>query len=246
MKATFGDAFLKEQRLLVVAPHPDDEVLGCAGTMARVKALGGEVFVLMLTAGGIEQYGRGLDGGTALVPGSTRVQEFEAVMKYLDVDGSDVLFTDDETHQRLDTRPQREIIEWLERGSLLSLEALRPSMVLIPALSFNQDHRAAHRACVAATRPAAPGTRHFAPTVLTYDNSTGFWSPPDEAFTPDVYVDISDFLEIKMTALDLYRSQMRPPPFHASPEGIRTEAIYRGGQVALHAAEAFRTMRLVL
>ena len=54
-----GDSFLAEQRLLVVAPHPDDEAIGCAGTTARVKALGGQAYVMIASAGGITQHGRG-------------------------------------------------------------------------------------------------------------------------------------------------------------------------------------------
>ena len=66
---TLGDAFLRRQRVLVVAPHPDDETTGCAGTIARVKALGGEAFVMIVSAGGIAQHGRGRAGrGAASYP----------------------------------------------------------------------------------------------------------------------------------------------------------------------------------
>ena len=73
-----GDAFLSQQRLFVVAPHPDDEAIGYAGTTARVKALSGQVYVMIVSAGGITQHGRGAGGqGREFVPGEQRRAEFE-------------------------------------------------------------------------------------------------------------------------------------------------------------------------
>jgi N-acetylglucosamine malate deacetylase 1 len=98
-----GDSFLAEQRLLVVAPHPDDEAIGCAGTIARVKALGGQAYVMIASAGGITQHGRGAGGqGREFVSGEQRMAEFEDVMSYLKVDGHEVLLGDDASHERLD------------------------------------------------------------------------------------------------------------------------------------------------
>jgi LmbE family N-acetylglucosaminyl deacetylase len=143
---TLGDAFLRRQRVLVIAPHPDDETLGCAGMIARVKALGGQAYVMIVSAGGITQHGRGPAGqGSRFVPGAERRAEFEDVMKFLRVDDYEVLF-DDESHERLDMVPQRELIERIEYSASLSLERLRPPMMLLPARSFNQDHVATFRA----------------------------------------------------------------------------------------------------
>ena len=243
---TLGDAFLRQQRLLVVAPHPDDETIGCAGTIARVKAAGGQVYVMIVSAGGITQHGRGSGGqGRGFVSGDERRAEFEEVMKFLRVDGHEVLFSDDASHERLDTIPQRELIERIEYAAALSLENLRPSMALLPARSFNQDHTATFRACMAATRPASAGARHLVPYVLAYDNTTAFWSTPDEWFVPNVFVNISEHLDIKAEAMRRYSSQLRPPPFHASDQGVRTTAAFCGGQVSIAAAEAFQALRLV-
>ena len=243
---TLGDAFLREQRLLVVAPHPDDETIGCSGTIARAKALGGQVYVMVVSAGGIAQHGRGAGGqGLGFVSGAERLAEFEKVMDFLKADGFEVLFDDDASHERLDTVPQREMIERIEYTAALSLENLRPSMMLIPARSFNQDHVATFRACMAATRPASAGARHLVPNVLAYDNTTAFWAVPDEPFVPNVFVDISEYLDIKVEAMRRYASQMRRPPFHASLEGARTTAAFYGGHVSIAAAEAYQALRLV-
>jgi LmbE family N-acetylglucosaminyl deacetylase len=242
----FGDAFLRQQRLLVVAPHPDDESLGCAGTIARMKALGGEAYVMIISAGGITQHGRGPGGqGLRFVSGAERQAEFEDVMEFLKVDGYEILSSEDAWHERLDTVPQRELVERIEYTASLSLERLRPSMVLIPARSFNQDHVAAFRACLAATRPASAGARHLAPCVLAYDNTTAFWAVPDERFAPNVFVDISGYLDVKVEAVRRYVSQLRPPPFHASLQGVQATAAFYGGQVSVAAAEAFQALRLM-
>jgi DNA-binding NarL/FixJ family response regulator len=156
----------------------------------------------------------------------------------------EVLFSDDASHERLDTVPQRELIERIEYAAALSLEKLRPSMVLLPARSFNQDHVATFRACMAATRPASAGARHLVPYVLAYDNTTAFWAAPDEWSVPNVFVDISEYVDVKVEAVRRYRSQLRRPPFHASPQGLQTAAAFYGGQVSVAAAEAFQALRL--
>jgi N-acetylglucosamine malate deacetylase 1 len=166
-------------------------------------------------------------------------------MNFLKVDGCEVLFDDDASHERLDMVPQRELIERIEYAASLSLEQLRPSMMLLPARSFNQDHVATYRACMAATRPASAGARHLVPYVLAYDNTTAFWAGPDERFVPNVFVDISDYLDTKIEAIRRYASQLRPPPFHASDQGAQITAAFCGGQVSLAAAEAFQALRLV-
>ena len=82
------DAFLAKQRFLVVAPHADDECFGCAGTMARIKDLGGEVYVVVCSVGDLKHY----DGKGDVVTGTRREEELENVMKFLKVDDFDILY----------------------------------------------------------------------------------------------------------------------------------------------------------
>ena len=265
-----GDDFLARQRLLVVSPHADDETYGCAGTMARVKALGGEVFVVLASVADLVHYGTegeraaagdaasgvpvgGYTGGGAprgsgkkLVTQRTRLDEFESVMKLLGVDDWDVLFTDAATHLALDTVPRKQLVGLLESDGRLSVDAVRPTMVMIPALSYNQDHEALYRACVTATRPGAEGEKYTVPFVLAYDNTSLFWSPEQQRFHPSLYVDVSAYLDVKIEALRLHASQVRAPLYHGSPEGLELATRVRGREVGVEAAEGFVQLRGVL
>src|SRR5205807_3793661 len=81
--------FWAGQRLLVVTPHADDEAYGCGGTIAKVKAAGGEVFVIVASVGDLRHC-----GSVGTVTGETRAAELKAAMEYLQVDGYEILFTD--------------------------------------------------------------------------------------------------------------------------------------------------------
>jgi LmbE family N-acetylglucosaminyl deacetylase len=252
-----GDEFLARQRLLVISPHADDETYGCAGTMARVKSLGGEVYVVLASVADLVHYGTAADGtadgdtdgevpSRKLVTRRTRLEEFESVMKLLGVDDWDVLFTDSATHLALDTVPRKQLVGLLESDGRLSLDAVRPTMVMIPALSYNQDHEALYRACVTATRPGAKGEKLTVPFVLAYDNTSLFWSPQQQRFHPSLYVDVSRFLDTKIEALLMHSSQVRAPLYHGSPEALELATRLRGREVGVEAAEGFVQLRGVL
>lgn len=237
----FTDEFLAAQRLLVITPHADDETYGCAGTIARVKSLGGTVHVVLVSVANLVHYGATAGGEHALVTHSTRLDEFGRVMKYLDVDDWECLFTDEETHLALDAVPRKKLVGLLESTGRLSIDRLRPTMVMIPAVSYNQDHEALFHACITATRPGG-GSKHTVPFVLAYDSTSLCW-PVGTRFQPDVYVDVSEFLQTKIEALRMHASQVRDPLFHGSPEGLELQTLARGREVGVAAAEGFRLLR---
>jgi LmbE family N-acetylglucosaminyl deacetylase len=238
------DEFLARQRLLVIAPHADDESYGCAGTMARIKALGGQVYVVLASVGDLTHYAEADDGARSkFVTKSTRLAEFEAVMNYLKVDDWDVLFSDAETHLALDTVPRKQLVKLIESTGRLAIDTVRPSMMMIPASSYNQDHEALFHACVTATRPGAPGQKHTVPFVLSCDHTSLFWTADRAPFIPNFYVDVSDYLEVKINALRLHTSQLRPPLYHGSPEALELATRVRGREVSAEAAEGFHLLR---
>lgn len=239
---TSEDAFLSKQRFLVVAPHADDESFGCAGTIARIKDLGGEVYVMVCSVGDLKHY----DGTTHEVKGSTREGELAAVMEYLQVDDWDVLYRDAETHLRLDAIPRRDLIAKIERESKLAYDRLKPTMVAIPVSSYNQDHEAVFRAAFTAARPGVPSIKPFQPIVIGYNNTSLFWSLEREKFHPNYYVDISKYLDKKLKALSMHRSQMRDPIHHSSLQNVEYTARLRGSEISVEAAEGYMVFRHVL
>lgn len=238
----FEDQFLSQQRLLVIAPHADDECFGCAGTMARIKSLGGEVYVIVCSVGDLKHY----DGKEGIVTGSRRIEELGAVMDFLEVDDWDVLYRDEQSHLRLDAMPRRDLIAQFERDSKLALDRLKPTMLALPVSSYNQDHEAVFRAAFTAARPGVPSIKPFQRIVLGYDNTSLFWSLEREKFHPNFYVDISGFLDKKLQALGMYKSQMRDPIHHSSVQNVEFTARVRGREVSVEAAEGYMVFRHVL
>jgi len=236
------DAYLSQQRLLVIAPHADDECFGCAGTMARIKALGGEVYVIVCSVGDLKHY----DGTREIVTGSRRVDELEEVMAFLGVDGWELLYRDAESHLRLDAIPRRDLIAKFERDAKLALDRLEPTMLAIPMGSYNQDHEAVFRAAFTAARPGVPEIKPFQPIVLGYDNTSLFWSLEREKFHPNFYVDITDYLDKKLEALEMYESQMRSRIHHSSVQNVDYTARVRGREISREAAEGYMAFRHVL
>lgn len=236
------DEFLSKQRFLVISPHADDESFGCAGTMARIKDLGGEVYVIVCSVGDLKHY----DGTQKMVEGSTREHELESVMKYLKVDDYDVLYRDEEKHLRLDAIPRRDLIQKIEQESKLAYDKLKPTMVALPVSSYNQDHEAVFRAAFTAARPGVPSIKPFQPLVIGYNNTSLFWSLEREKFHPNFYVDISDYLEQKLHALSLHESQMRDSVHHSSVQNVEYTARLRGSEISVAAAEGYMVFRHVL
>jgi LmbE family N-acetylglucosaminyl deacetylase len=233
---------LADQRILILAPHADDETYGCGGTIAKAKALGAEVYVVVFTVADLQHY----DGKQAMVKASTRAEEFTRVMDLLKVDDHEILFRDAETHLRLDAIPRRDLIALIERDCRLSIDRLKPTMVLLPAVSYNQDHEAVFRAGFTACRPHVPEYKPFQKIVLAYDNTSLSWSMEREKFHPCIYVDITDYLDAKLKALSLHVSQMRPTIHHGSVESVEYWARVRGREVSVGAAEGYMCLRLLI
>ncbi len=234
------DNFFSQERLLVIAPHADDETIGCGGLIARVKAAGGQAFVQVLTVGDLDHY----DGKDHLVAGNTRESELAEAMTVLNVDDWEILIKDSDLHLRLDHIPRRDLINLFERDSRLAIDNIRPTMIAIPAPSFNQDHEAVYKAAITACRPHLATLKPFQRLVLVADSPQLAWNP--HAFKPNFYVDISDCLNLKLEAFSKHVSQQRPSPHMGSLEALRLLAEWRGREISVGAAEAYDCLRFVI
>ncbi len=231
---------LSKQKLLVIAPHPDDETIGAGGLIVKVKDAGGKVFVLVLSAGTLEHFSL----ENSKVKTSTRSSELEQVMDFFEVDGWDLFYKSSKIHMQLDTLPRKEIINVIEKESSVSLEKIKPTMICIPHPSFNQDHEAVFNACISALRPYLYTTKAFQNIVLIMDAPHLAWGK--EPFKPNFYVDITKYLQKKLEAYKRHKSQLRPEPHISSVESLQQLALWRGKEISTYAAEAYQCIRFVL
>ncbi|HLD02027.1 MAG TPA: PIG-L family deacetylase [Patescibacteria group bacterium] len=234
---------LKKQTLLVISPHPDDEVLGCGGLIKRVKDEGGKVYVLFVTVGETKEYA---SHGTT--NGDQRVAEIEKVAKFLRYDDYKVVFPGNTFHLRLDNIPQKDLITEIEDGESISLNKIKPTIIATPQpQDYNQDHRACAQAVFAATRPAPNAIKPFQPVVLGFESVvTADWTS-QYTRNPNFFVALSaKQLDTKLQALKLYHSQVREGSHPRSLQSLRNVAQFRGQQCGLNAAEAFFSYRVCI
>jgi N-acetylglucosamine malate deacetylase 1 len=227
------------QRVLVVAPHPDDEVIGCGGVISRVKRAGGEVHVLFMTVGDTADF-TAAGWSTA----AERNVEIEQVATHLDLDGYHIAFPGNAHHLRLDAGPRHELITMIERDSPLSLSTLAPTAVFLPhRTSYNQDHRTTAEAVITALRPGDATVKPQPSIVLAYEEVADGWTA-EPLTPPDVFVTLTEFdLDHKLKALSLYGSQLRAHPSTRSDLALRGLAAVRGAQSGTDLAEAFHCLR---
>ncbi len=219
-------------RVLVIAAHPDDEVLGCGGAIARHVENGSQVYVLIATRGAPDVF------PSAQV--ETVWQEAHAAHEML---GITETYTLDFLAPRLDVIPTHELVDSIHEH----LIQLRPEIVYLPHRGdIHNDHRCVYHATLVAARPIDNcGINR----LLCYETpSETEWAPPsgDNAFVPTVFVDISRHLEIKLRAVACYRSQIKEPPHPRSLRTVEIQARLRGSTVGLSAAEAFMLVREIV
>jgi LmbE family N-acetylglucosaminyl deacetylase len=236
-----GERLLAEQRVLVVSVHPDDEVLGCGGLIKKVKDCGGEVYILYVTVGPSPQY----DHTYTYTEVETRRTEIQAVVDYLGVDGYDLALVGEEYHLNLNVVPQRQLVDLIEKTSPVSIERVRPTMVVLPAPNhYHQDHRATFEAGFAACRPMPHDLKPFVPIVLLHEQPCYAWSI--DRLQPNFYVDITTQIDAKVRAMELHTSQLRTGLHFRTGDHLRRVAEVRGREVGVAAAEAFICHRFVV
>lgn len=234
---------LKNQRLLVVAPHPDDEVLGCAGLIKRVKDEGGKVYIVFMVAGDTKEYSQ--HGVTTTLE---RISEIEKAAKFLQYDDYKVVFVGETYHLKLDQIPQKDIIDELENGKQISFNKTKPTIVVTPYIcDYNQDHRSITEAVFSATRPLPDDQKPLQKIVLGSEPvmTADWWAESSRQLNFFISLSEKD-LDTKIKALSLYESQIRNGAHPRSLESLRTLAKFRGIQSGCFAAEAFHVYRYII
>ena len=225
---------LKNEKLLVVAPHSDDEVLGCGGLISKIKKEGGKVFVLI--------FNLGFEKNDTEESQDKRKQEVKEAMNALKVDDYHLVHEKADDNRELDTEPLHSLIEIIESTSNVSLEKISPTIVAIPTIfSHHQDHIHVHHACISALRPINSPVSNI---VLSYEAPEHSRWSASGVFEPNLFVEIDDVIENKIVAFNKYQSQIRPGGRDA--DNIRNQAKYRGQEVGKNLCEAFFVHRFIL
>lgn len=222
--------------VLVIAAHPDDEALGCGGTMARHAAAGEAVHVLFLADGVGARDGSGASAEAL----ARRTAAAAAACQAL---GAMAPRSAGFPDNRLDGVDLLDVVKVIEE----MVKDIEPQTIYTHhGGDLNVDHRRVHEAVLTACRPQ-PGTSVRAIYAFEVPSSTEWSSPQTHAaFVPNRFVDISAFIDAKRKALEAYDEEMRPFPHARSMEGVEALARVRGVAVGVEAAEAFTLIREVI
>lgn len=220
------------KKILIIAPHPDDEIIGCGGTIIKNISEGNEVYVCIVTKGRPPLF----------KPEGTEKVQKEARECHSLIGIKDTFFLDLPSSM-LEQVPRYELNEKL-LGIVLSV---KPDVVFIPHIGdMQKDHQMVVEAAMVALRPKYS---HKVGKIYAYEtmSETG-WNIPNiqNEFIPNVFVDISDYLDRKLEALSVYTTQIHDFPDARSIEAIKSLAKYRGALMHYWAAESFMLIRELL
>ena len=225
--------------ILILAAHPDDEVLGCGGTIARYAHEGANIHIVFLADGvGARQQNKVMSATN--IAGLARREAAEVAAKIL---GAQSVTFGEFPDNRMDSIDLLDIVQFVER----QVNQFRPELIMTHhASDLNLDHRLVHQATVTACRPQP---NHFVETVLFFEvPSSTEWQTPASApvFAPNWFVDITPHLATRARALEAYAEEMRPWPHSRSYNAVEHLARWRGATVGVEAAEAFMLGRTII
>ncbi len=230
------------QKVLVIAAHPDDEVLGAGGTIARFTRAGIQVKIVIVATGISSRYDKITAEGDKLDREITELQQHSRnAARCLGVDDVQFLGLPD---NRLDTISRMDIVNLLHKVK----DGFSPDLVLTHhSGDYNWDHGRVHDAVLMAFR-ASPGEPHPA-SIWTFEvlsSTERSFAQGRQTFSPNQYVSIQDTLEAKINSLKEYPTELHTYPHPRSPEAVKALAQLRGTEVGLFSAEAFSVVRSIM
>jgi len=217
-------------RVMVIAAHPDDEVLGCGGVIAKHVNKGDQVHVVFMT-----------NGVSSRDSSFKEIQERERSAK----NAANILSVSsiqqfDFPDNKMDTAALLDVVQLIEEA----IDKLQPEIIYTHHIGdLNIDHQVTHKAVMTACRPQ-PGfcvKEIYAFEVLssTEWNTTGV-----AVFSPNVFIDITNYIDIKKQVLEVYSEEMRQPPHSRSNDNALRLNALRGNSVGMDYAEAFELIRM--
>ncbi len=225
----------ENQRVLILAPHADDETIGCGGVIQKYLKHQSPVRVVVASfvMGSYMKY-KTEDGQYKPYSGTERLQEVHQALKILGVSDFHFLFIDDQDpiqyHSQLDSIPKITIVNKIEEH----IQDFKPTILFIPSITKHQDHLILHESGITASRPY-----FWSGSVIVYETDG------ELSFTPNLFVPLSkEELVKKNEALEAYKTQIGSDrhPVHTHMQTVKAE--YRGQYIYQYFAEAFQIIRL--
>lgn len=226
-----------KEKILVVAAHPDDEVLGLGGTIAKHAAAGAEIAVLIVTDGSSFQYRKSPELSKII---EAKRQETANCARVL---GVKQVFYGNLPDMKLDVTPHTEINQVIEN----CVQTFAPSIVFTHfSADVNKDHQRVYESTLVACRPTS---EQCVKKLFSYSvPSSTEWNAQTSAsaFLPNWYEDISgEYAEIKYRALSCYQTELREYPHPRSVQYLRIADTAEGNRVGLLSAESFILLRSI-
>lgn len=215
-------------KYLFIAPHPDDEVLGCGGTIAKLASIGKHITICYITRAYSPDWSE-----------DYLIQKEKEIELSKNILGINDLIRLDYPTVKLDLISQKELNDSL----IKIINVVQPDCTFIPHNGdLNLDHRIVHEACLVALRPLT----YKCKKILAYETlSETEWGSSIKIFNPSYYIDISNTIEKKIEAMRAFLSEMKNYPHPRSDKVIRALAMKRGSEILVEAAEAFMPIRIV-
>ena len=221
-------------KVLVISAHPDDETLGCGGTLLKHKKEGDSLHWIIATS-----------------PHTPTWSEEIVTSKTLEIEAVSEAYGMETIHKlgfpavKLDTIPLDDIIKAI--GSPTS--QIKPEIIyLIHGGDVHSDHRITFEATMSAVKSfnmGRSGVRRLLSFETISSTETGF-QPSTSVFIPNVFVDISAYITNKLEIMELYKTEMQDDPLPRGLSAIRALARYRGASIGVKYAEAFMLIREII
>jgi LmbE family N-acetylglucosaminyl deacetylase len=219
------------KKVLVIAAHPDDELLGVGGTILKHTSLGDECFAVIL--------------GTGVLSRENNPSEIDSLRtqskKAANILGYKKIHFEDFPDNSFDTVSLLEIVKKIEEY----ITKYKPDILYTHyGGDLNVDHQITYKAVITACRPC---NKNCPEKILTFEtlSSTEWQINPLDVFVPNVFVNIEQFVDTKKKAMSEYESELCVFPHSRSLDGIHALGKYRGIQSGMYFAEAFRLERKI-
>jgi len=224
-----------KNKILIVSAHPDDEVLGCGGTVARLVKEGYQAYTLILGEGITSR-----DENRDRAKRETEIQKLKSqAEKANKIIGVEKVFMYDFPDNRFDTVSFLDIVKVIEKIK----SDIKPKIIFTHyEKDLNIDHQITYKAVITATRPVVGEP---VKEIYSFEiPSSTEWNFP-LSFSPDVFFDISETMDIKIKALEEYKTELKNYPHPRSLEGIKINAESWGLKIGVKYAEVFKSVRII-